>query len=71
MQWEEELHETFCGVLPLNPIADRQEDSMIQNFDNFDAFSVKSSTIQVCKVLYGNAQVASVVNSVWIGSVLP
>lgn len=71
MQWEKEIHEIFCGVLPRNPIMDGEEDSMVWNFDNPSTFSVKSFTMQVYKVLYGNLQVAFIINSIWIGSVPP
>ena len=52
MQWEKELFESFCGILPLNPIMDGEEDSMVWN--NSDSFSIKSFTVQVYKVLYGS-----------------
>ena len=66
MQWEKELHETFYGVLPLNPVSDSEVDSMVWKYDNSGSFSVKSFTMQVYKMIYGNIQVSSVVNNVWI-----
>ena len=53
MQWEKELFETFCGVLPLNPMGEGEED--VWNNDSSGSFSVRSFTLQVYKMLYGNA----------------
>ena len=64
MQWEEEIYEAFYLDLPLNPIEDGVVDSMVWKFDNSRSFSIKSFTMQVYKVLYGNMQVSSVINKV-------